>query len=196
MEAIDRMVKFKQILWVSFVFLVSVFYCFNVSADDLLGKSYTIGPGDILDVSVWKNNELTKLVPVLPDGYISFPLVGEIRAAGKTVSEFKKYLEDKLLPYMPEPSLSVIVKEVNIKIYVIGKVNRPGIFGLNTNINVLQALTMAGGLNPFAKRNEIKILRKIGNETKIYAFIYDDVADGKNLGQNIDVERGDVIVVP
>ena len=190
------MVRNNQGMWFLLVFLLIGFSCPAASADDLTANNYTIGPGDILDISVWKNDALTKVVPVLPDGYVSFPLVGEIKAAGRTLAQFQKALKEKLIQYIPQPSLSVIVQKVNMKIYVIGKVNRPGIFPLNTNINVLQALTMAGGLNPFAKRNEIKILRKTGNETKIYTFNYDDVSSGRNLEQDIQMVRGDVVVVP
>ena len=190
------MVKNNQVVWFLLTFLMIVFTCSRACADASPGDKYILGPGDILDISVWKNDALTKVVPVLPDGYISFPLVGEIKAAGRTLSQFQKTLEEKLIQYIPQPSLSVIVQKVNMKIYVIGKVNRPGIFALNTNINVLQVLTMAGGLNPFAKRNEIKILRKTGNETKIYTFNYDDVSSGRNLEQDIQMVRGDVVVVP
>lgn len=178
-----------------FLFMI-VSSCPIAFADDLAGNKYIIGPGDILDISVWKNEALSKLVPVLPDGYIFFPLIGEVKAGGKNVSRFQKDLEEKLIHYIPQPSLSVIVKQVNINIYIIGKVQHPGMFKLNANINVLQALTMAGGLNLFAKRNKIKILRKIDNLTKIYKFMYDDVSAARNLDQNIDMVRGDVIVVP
>lgn len=177
-------------------FLMMVFSCSSVCADSLPADRYILGSGDILDISVWKNDALTKLVQVLPDGYILFPLVGEIKATGSTVSQFQDALEEKLKHYIPQPTLSVIVHNININIYILGKVQRPGIFGLKTNIKVLQALTMAGGLNPFAKRDEIKILRKVGNETKIFEFNYDEVSSGRSLEQDIDIVRGDVIVVP
>ena len=190
------MVKNNQIVWFLLTFVMIAFSGSTACADVLPGDKYILGPGDVLGISVWKNSELTQDVPVLPDGYISFPLVGEIKAAGKTLSQFQKALEEKLTHYIPQPSLSVLVKKVNMNIYVIGKVQRSGMFGLTTNIKVLQALTMAGGLNPFAKRDEIKILRKIGNETKIYTFNYDDVSSGQNLEQDIEMVREDVIVVP
>jgi polysaccharide export outer membrane protein len=165
-------------------------------AADMPETKYVIGPGDILDISVWKNDALSKLVTVLPDGYISFPLVGEVKAAGKTAEQFKTDLEKKLVEFIPQPTLSVIVQRVNMQIYIVGKVGSPGMYGLNENTNVLQALTMAKGLNPFAKRNDIMILRKIDGKTKTYEFMYDDVTAGNNLEQNIDMVRGDVIVVP
>ena len=140
---------------------------------------------------------MTKLVTVLPDGKISFPLIGELQAAGKTVASLHKELEIKLNRYVPDVSLSMMVAQVNsMLIYVIGRANNPGRFVLNTNANVLQALAMAGGLNPFAKRGKIKIFREEGTETKSFAFDFDEVAKGEALEQNIRLHRGDVIVVP
>jgi polysaccharide export outer membrane protein len=158
---------------------------------------YVIGPGDILDISVWKDEALTKLVTVLPDGKISFPLIGEVSAGGKTVAQLSQELELKIGRYVPDVNLSVVVARVNsMLIYVVGRVNKPGMFELNTNVNVLQALAMAGGLNPFAKRGSIKIFRKQGDHDQVFAFDYDDVTKGEKLEQNIQLKRGDVVVVP
>ena len=160
-------------------------------------SDYVIGPGDVLDISVWKDEALTKLVTVLPDGNIAFPLIGQVKAAGKTLAVLHKELEIKLNRYVPEVSLSMVVSQVNsMLIYVIGRINSPGRFVVNTNVDVLQALAMAGGLNPFAKRGKIKIFRKQGEKTKIFDFDYDDLAKGENLAQNIILQRGDVILVP
>lgn len=161
------------------------------------GLDYIIGPGDVLDVSVWKVEELTKMVTVLPDGKIGFPLVGRIPAAGKTVDELSDELEKKLIKFVPDLNLSVVVHQVNsMMVYVIGRVNHPGRFVLNANVNVLQALAMAGGLNPFAEEGKIKIFRQEGNETELINYDYSDVVKGKDLGQNIMLRRGDVIFVP
>jgi polysaccharide biosynthesis/export protein len=158
---------------------------------------YIIGPGDLLDVLVWKDETLTRSVYVMPDGRISFPLIGEVTAAGKTVYQVKKELEGKLGRYVPDAIISVDVKQVNsLLIYVIGRVNAPGRFVLNTNVNVLQALAVAGGLHPFAKKGKIKIFRHEGEKTSIFKFDYDDVSGGDHLEQNIQLKRGDVIVVP
>ena len=158
---------------------------------------YTVGRGDILDIAVWKNQDLSKQLPVLPDGKISFPLIGEIVVAGKSISQISEELKNKLSQYIPEPVLSVSVHQVNsLLIYVIGKVNNPGMFALNTNVNALQALAMAKGMNTFAKKDEIKIFRQKDGKTVIFDFDYDDVSEGKNLDQNIQLERGDIIVVP
>jgi polysaccharide export outer membrane protein len=160
-------------------------------------EDYVIGPGDVLEISVWKEEALTKLVTVLPDGKISFPLIGQTIAGGKTLAKLRTELEKKLSRFVPDLTLSVGVHQVNsMMVYVIGRVNRPGNFALNTNINVLQALSMAGGLNPFAKRSKIKIFRKEDGLDKTFDFDYDDVSKGENLEQNIWLERGDIVVVP
>jgi polysaccharide export outer membrane protein len=158
---------------------------------------YRIGPGDLLEISVWKEPALTKMATVLPDGKISFPLIGQIQAEGLTVARLKQRIEEKLVQFVPDPNLSVALQQINsLFVYVVGKVNAPGRLQLNTHIDVLQALAMAGGLNPFAETGKIKIFRKTGDRTRIFEFDYDAVARGKNLDQNIRLLRGDVIVVP
>ncbi|MBF0232664.1 MAG: polysaccharide biosynthesis/export family protein [Desulfamplus sp.] len=160
-------------------------------------EDYRIGTGDILDISVWKDPALTKQMIVLPDGKIHFPLVGEIKAEGRSVTQLKDELESKIRVYMPDPVISVSITQVNsMLLYVIGKVNRPGHFMLSSRINVLQALSMAGGLNPFADEKKIRIYRQKGEQTIQFPFNYKDVVDGEHLEQNIALQRGDVIVVP
>ncbi|MDZ7583157.1 MAG: polysaccharide biosynthesis/export family protein [Deltaproteobacteria bacterium] len=167
------------------------------TAMPVTGQDYLIGPGDVLEISVWKEEALTKRLTVLPDGKISFPLIGEAMASGWTVSALKNEIETRLARFVPDPVLSVSVYQLNsLMIYVIGKVNNPGRFVLNTNVDVLQALAMSGGLNSFAKRTQIMVFRKQNGQTKTFDFNYDDVTDGKNLEQNIQLVRGDVIVVP
>jgi polysaccharide biosynthesis/export protein len=164
---------------------------------EAIGDSYVIGPGDVLDISLWRDDALVRQVVVLSDGKISFPLVGEVVAAGKTIPELKKDIADKLIDYVPDPVISIEVKQSNsMVIYVTGRVNNPNRFPVNANITVLQGLSTAGGLNPFAKRNKIKVFRQEGVRTKVFPFKYDEVTDGKNLEQNIVLKRGDVIVVP
>ena len=124
------------------------------------GADYIIGPGDILDISVWKEQALTKLVTVLPDGKISFPLVGTISAGGKTLDQLTEELEKKLARFVPDLSLSVIVHQVNsMMVYVIGKVNAPGVYMLEKNTTVLQAIAMVRGFDEWANKDEIVILR-------------------------------------
>lgn len=159
--------------------------------------NYIIDPGDVLDISVWKDEALTKIVTVLPDGKIALPLIGEIVAKGKTVVQLTDELKTKISPFVPDPEITIVVQQTNsMLIYVIGKVNNPGRFALNVEVDVLQALAMAGGFNPFAKRNKVKIFRRIGEQTQIFEFKYDEVSKGKGLEQNIKLGKGDVIVVP
>lgn len=160
-------------------------------------EDYIIGPGDVLDISVWKDEALTRTPTVLPDGFISFPLVGNVLAEGKTVKQLKTEMEEKLVRYVPDIVLSLEVRQANsMIIYVIGRVNKAGRIDLNANINVLQALSTAGGLNVFAKRNKIKIFREENGKTLIFPFEYDKVVKGENLEQNIRLKKGDVVVVP
>ncbi|NMC73187.1 MAG: polysaccharide export protein [Geobacteraceae bacterium] len=160
------------------------------------GPGYQIGPGDILDISVWKDEALSRSVVVLPDGTISFPLVGKVEVAGRTVQQVREKMVQELSRYVPELELTIDVKQSNSMIvYVIGRVNAPGRQILNSNVTVLQALAMAGGLNPFANRNKIKIFRKEGDAKSVLTFRYNDVMDG-NLETNVELRRGDVIVVP
>ena len=161
------------------------------------GPDYLIGPGDILDISVWKEEALTKAVVVLPDGKISFPLIGQVDAAGRTVDDLKQEISKRIVKFAPKEEVNIEVKQVNsMLVYVIGRVNQPGRFVLNTNVDVLQALSIAGGLNPFAKRSQIKVFRKEGGKTMILRFNYDEVTDGERLEQNVTLKRGDVVVVP
>jgi len=160
-------------------------------------RGYRIGPGDVLDISVWKDDALTRSCVVRPDGFISFPLIGDVAASGKTVSELKSEMEGKLKRFVPDVVLLIDVKQINsMIIYVIGKVNNPGRFILTADVRVLQALATAGGLNPFAKGGKIKIFRPGKDETTIFPFDYDEVVNGKHLEQDIYLERGDVVVVP
>ena len=191
----------KKTAWTVVAVILVCFFPFQVLAEEktaiLPVDDYVIGPGDVLDISVWKEQALTKLVTVLPDGKISFPLIGAITAGGKTLDQISKELEQKLSRFVPDINLSVLVDQVNSHmVYVIGRVRNPGRFILNTNIDVLQALAMAGGLTPFAEQGNIKIFRQAQGGKEILNFDYDDVTNGKKLEQNIILQRGDVIVVP
>jgi polysaccharide export outer membrane protein len=157
---------------------------------------YAIGPGDILEISVWKNLDLTRQVVVLPDGTITFPLVGRFTAGGKSVTQLKAEMEKRISRYVPEPDLTIIVQQVNsMVVYVIGKVNRPGHIPLNRNISVLQALSMAGGLNIFADQQDLQIVRKSEAGTMIIPFNYKAVTEDNMMEGNIQLQRGDVVVV-
>lgn len=158
---------------------------------------YRIGPGDLLEITVWKNTDLSNRMPVRPDGGISLPLIGETTAAGMTVPQLTEELKARYAKYIDDPVLSVSVQQVNsMRIYVIGQVKAPGMFMLTGRIDVLKALAMAAGLTPFAEQDNIKIFRKHNGKTEIFPFDYEDVSRGRNLEQNIELDRGDVIVVP
>jgi polysaccharide export outer membrane protein len=159
--------------------------------------AYIIQPGDVLTISVWKEKDLQGEMAVRPDGGLNFPLVGEIVATGKTIEQLKTEISTKLAKYVPDPVVTVTIKQAQgNKIYVVGKVNKPGEFFANRNIDVMQALSMAGGPNPFAAVNKIKILRRINGEQKTFVFKYSQVEKGKNLEQNIVLQGGDIVVVP
>jgi polysaccharide export outer membrane protein len=163
----------------------------------LLGQDYIIGPGDVIGISVWRDESLTRSAVVLPDGKIQFPLIGEIVAGGKTVLQLKQEFVEKLSKYVVDADISVDVKQSNsLVIYIIGKVNNPGRQILVSNTTVLQALSMAGGLNLFADKDDIKIFRQDNDRTVVYSFRYSKVVSGTYLDDNIMLKRGDVIVVP
>jgi len=158
---------------------------------------YKIGPGDILSVSVWKEDGLQQEILIRPDGGMSFPLAGDIQAGGKSVSQLQNLLAKKIKQFIPDPVVTVSVKKIqNNKIFVVGKVNRPGEYIGTSYIDVMQALAMAGGLNAYASSNNIKILRRVNGNIKSMPFEYDEVAGGYKLKQNIILESGDVVVVP
>jgi len=159
--------------------------------------SYIVQPGDMLTISVWKEKDLQADVSVRPDGGLNFPLVGDITASGKTVEELRKDITAKLSKYVPDPVVTVIVKQsLGYRIFVIGKVNKPGDFPAGRDIDVMQALAMAGGLTPYASENKIKILRRVNGELKAIPFKYSHVEKGEDLEQNIVLQGGDVVVVP
>ena len=158
---------------------------------------YRLGPEDVVEVSVWREEGLKKELLVRPDGLISFPLVGEVQAADRTAAEIRQDIETRLGKYLSDPVVSVTVLKVAAqKIYVIGRVNKPGEFVSGRYIDVLQALSMAGGLTPFASPNDIRILRRKNATEQVIPFRYDDVVKGKSLEQNIILKPGDVVVVP
>jgi len=167
------------------------------SHNALSATDYIIGPGDIIGISVWKDESLTRTVVVLPDGKITFPLLGDLVAGGKTVAQLKKDLESGLTRYVADSNVTVEVKQSNsMIIYIIGRVNAPGRQVMLANTNVLQALAMAGGPNPFAKKGGVKIFRQEDGITAMFLFDYDAVAEGRHLEMNIELKRGDVIIVP
>lgn len=160
-------------------------------------SGYQIGPEDILEISVWKEEGLKKEVLVRPDGGLTFPLIGEVQAVGKTTAQIQQEITQRLEKFIPDPVVSVaMLKVIGNKIYVIGKVNKPGEFVAGRYVDVIQALSMAGGLTPFAAENGIKVLRKQGGKDMVFPFRYSQVKNGEDLEQNIQLKGGDVVVVP
>ena len=159
--------------------------------------SYKVLPGDVLLISVWKEPDLQLEVLVLPDGAFSFPLAGDISTSNRSVLDLKDEITQRLSRYISDPVVTVSVREVlGNKIYVIGQVVRPGVFIVNPQVDVMQALSMAGGTTPFAALNSIKILRRSGKDQRAISFRYSDVVKGNDLQQNIVLQSGDVVVVP
>jgi polysaccharide biosynthesis/export protein len=158
---------------------------------------YLLNPGDELEIDVWREEDLQRTVMVRPDGKFSFPLTGEVEAAGRTPAEVQAEVTRKLRDYIPEAVVTVTVTGISgNQVYVIGQVNNPGTFIMNPQLNVLQALSSAGGMTAFASANNIIILRTSGERQETLSFRYDDIARGRNLEQNIPLEAGDVIIVP
>jgi polysaccharide export outer membrane protein len=183
------------------IFLLFVFAFQASAAQDFESRSntasYKVLPGDVLFISVWKEEDLQLEVLVRPDGAFSFPLAGEISTRNRSVLELEEEVTERLSRYISEPVVTISVQEVlGNKIYVIGQVARSGVFTVNPQVDVIQALSMAGGPTPFASLNDIKILRRTGNQQLAISFRYDDVIKGRNLEQNIILQSGDVVVVP
>ena len=160
-------------------------------------NAYKIYVGDVLEVSVWKEPDLQKTVLVRPDGKLSLPLIGEIDAAGRNVSDVRESIVEGLRKYIPEPVVTVSVTEIlGYKVYVLGQVNKPGMYTVMPTIDIMQALSLAEGTTAFASLNDIVVLRQIGGARQAIPFRYSDVARGRNLDQNIELVTGDVVVVP
>jgi polysaccharide export outer membrane protein len=166
-------------------------------AQDSATGDYQVNPGDILDISIWKEEDLQKQVMVRPDGFFSFPLAGDIKAEGRSVEAIRSDLSNRIARYIPDPSVSISIMEARgSRVYVIGQVNRPGEFPISRYVDVVQALSMAGGTTPFAQLDNIKILRREGSTQQAIPFAYGDIASGKRLQQNIVLRPGDTVLVP
>ena len=164
----------------------------------VVADAYRLGPEDVLDIAVWKEPDLSrKEVLVRPDGGISFPLVGEVQVAGRSVADVRHELGQRLRNFLPDPVVSVsLVKILYQRVYVIGKVNKPGEFMMGRQLDVLQALSVAGGLTPFAAANDIRIVRREGGEQVTLPFQYSRIEKGEGLEQNVLLRPADVVVVP
>jgi polysaccharide export outer membrane protein len=160
-------------------------------------STYRVGPEDVLEISVGREDTLKKQVLVRPDGGISYPLIGEVQVAGKTVLEIREEIANRLEKFISDPAVTVAILRIGSqRIYVIGKVTKPGEFPVGRSVDVLQALSMAGGLTPFADSNEIRVMRREGDRQVVLPFEYSRVVRGQKLEQNIQLRAGDVVVVP
>jgi len=174
-------------------FLLALLVNSNVYAVD----RYLLNAGDVLDISVWKEETLQKTVVVLPDGMISFPLAGEQQAAGKSVSELEVVLKESLTEFISEPLVTVVVANVSGNtVHILGKVQSPGSFVMNQRLSVMQALSLAGGLSPYAEENNIIVLRQQDSNQKVIPVNYADIKEGDDVSTNIILKSGDVIVIP
>ena len=193
------MITIRKISSVLFLLMFTCGYAGSLYGADQKNQvmPFCLGPEDMLEISVWKDEALTRKVLVRPDGKISFPLVGDIQAQGRTVEELRQAMENKMDAFVPDASVSVMLVQVGSpKVYVVGKVVRPGVYIMGTTIRVMHVLAMAGGATPFANKDDILIIRQENGGQKTFKFDYNKVADGKELAQNICLKRGDTVVVP
>jgi len=189
--------RVKQVIKIAGVFAIIAGLVGAAAAQDVRTEGYDVQPGDVLIISVWNEEEMTREVLVRPDGGISYPLAGDLDAAGHTVDEVRAEIEDKLDKYIPDALVTVQLQEIQgNSVYVLGKVNRPGVFVMASELDVMQALALAGGTATFAKLKDIRILRRENGTQRAIPFNYAEVEEGEDLGQNIVLEPGDVVVVP
>lgn len=159
--------------------------------------NYIIGAQDVLDISVWKEPEITRIVPVRPDGKISLPLLNDVQASGLTPSQLAAQITESLKKFVTNPQVTVIVTQINSqRIYILGEAARPGAYPLLPGMTILQALSSGGGFTQFANLKKIYLLRNEKGKQEKYGFNYKEVLAGKKPEQNILLKAGDTIVVP
>jgi len=159
--------------------------------------AYVIGPEDILDINVWKEPDMTRTVPVRPDGKITLPLINDVQAAGSTPQQLAANVTEKLRKFLTEPQVTVIVTAINSqRVFVVGEVLRAGAFPLIPGMTVLQALAASGGFTTFADVKRIHVMRLVNGKHTELPFNYREVLKGDNPDQNIKLEPGDTVVVP
>jgi len=169
----------------------------ELMAQQVSGLEYRIGPEDVLHISVWKEEDLDRKVLVRPDGGISFPLVGDIQVSGRTPLEVQDEIRSRLQRYVPDAEVTVSVDKISgYTVFVLGEVNNPGQFTLGRYVDVVQALTLAGGTTPYASERNMQILRRQDGREVTYSFDFRDIKRGRDLEQNIILQSGDVVVVP
>jgi polysaccharide biosynthesis/export protein len=168
-----------------------------VPPNTVVPKGFVIGPEDVLLVHFWRDQEMSGEVTVRPDGMITLPLVGDVRAAGLTTEAVKAEIEKLSSRLITEPNVTVAVKQINSrKVFITGEVGKPGPYPLIGPLTVMQLISVAGGLLEYADKDSIVVLRTVDGRQKGYKFRYSDVSKGKGLEQNIELQSGDTIVVP
>jgi polysaccharide biosynthesis/export protein len=175
--------------------------CVAAAQESEAHPDYTIGPEDVLDIAVWNNADISRTVPVRPDGKISLPLLNDVQAAGLSPAELRAALAARLADYVSSPIVSVIVREIHsVKVTVIGEVKTPGRYELRSRTTVLEVLAMAGGLNQYAARARITVLRRDGEKVRELAYDFEKAmtrTGPKGIPQeNFCVQAGDIVVVP
>ncbi len=158
-------------------------------------EPYRIGMEDVVDVAVWRDPDLSRVVPVRPDGFISLPMAGEVHAAGKTPKQLEEEIRKALAPFVQEPRVTVIVREVNApRVYVTGEVSRPGMYPMRGHVSVLQAIALAGGFSDFADKRKIMIIRRDGKGVPVN---YTELVETKDDARvSVWLQPGDTVVVP
>nr|WP_203544525.1 polysaccharide biosynthesis/export family protein [Desulfovibrio sp. JC022] len=181
--------------------LLAAFFALSplgVSAQLTVNDEYRLGPEDVVEISVWGDEELAREVVVRPDGGVSFPLAGDLKAGGLTVNELREKVKKRIAEFVPDAPVTVILRKVEApKVYVMGKVNNPKVLVMGQDITVVQALAMSGGLSPFAESGNILVVRRNKDGSQmVFHFDYDELAEGENLKQNILLKHGDTVIVP
>jgi polysaccharide export outer membrane protein len=172
----------------------------SVADDDiqLEGQdSFILGFEDEIEISIWQDDTLTKTVKIRPDGKISFPLIGDILAAGYTVEAFRQEIEKRIRDYIPKAAVTIVVTSiVSPKVFILGEIATPGAYIMGRRMRVMQLLSLAGNFHDFADKNDILIIREINGQQRVFKFNYSMVLKGVELDQNIFLKPGDTIVVP
>lgn len=169
----------------------------DLQASDPGGVGYRLNPGDLVQISVWREEELDRQVLVQPDGSISFPLIGQIMAKGRTASELEGEIGNRLERFIPQAVATVELLEVKgNKIFVMGEVLRPGQYQMSGPLTVVQAISLAGGFSQFAAADRIRVLRGEGDEEVAYTVDYECVANSTNVAANLPLRAGDTVIVP
>ena len=165
----------------------------------IVTKEYIIGPEDVLEITVWRNQDLSKVVAVRPDGRISMPLIGDVTAVGRTPSQLTEEIVSRLKEFKENPSIAIVVKEVNsYTVFILGEVQKPGKYPLKSKTTLLQGITIAGGFTPTAARNKMVLFRFVDNGTgdERMKASYDDIVLRDGSRQNVELKPGDTVVVP